>query len=164
MLLGLAHAEEMSAILGADIADQKEREEYVYIPTNAKGETMNQLRFKSAANLASGELPHFPPFGNPSNARAVCCALRDVYPEGDLLNSISTAFSHTLHAVHWDHPGDDLRPELSGPADRNAPQSARVIHPVDGGGLFRNADLGIHHDCIRLQQDGLYRHWKVAVL
>lgn len=55
MLLGLAHAEEMSAILGADIADQKEREEYVYIPTNAKGETMNQLRFKSAASLASGE-------------------------------------------------------------------------------------------------------------
>lgn len=53
MLLGLAHAEEMSAILGADIADQKEREEYVYIPTNAKGETMNQLRFKSAASLAS---------------------------------------------------------------------------------------------------------------
>ncbi|KAL1380065.1 hypothetical protein pipiens_014474 [Culex pipiens pipiens] len=53
MLLGLAHAEEMSTILGADIADQKEREEYVYIPTNAKGETMNQMRFKSAANLAS---------------------------------------------------------------------------------------------------------------
>ncbi|XP_055544264.1 uncharacterized protein LOC129729597 [Wyeomyia smithii] len=53
MLLGLAHAEEMTAILGADIADQKEREEYVYLPTNAKGETMNQLRFKSAANLAS---------------------------------------------------------------------------------------------------------------
>ncbi|XP_055608470.1 uncharacterized protein LOC129755820 [Uranotaenia lowii] len=53
MLLGLAHAEEMSAILGADIADQKEREEYIYVPTNAKGETMNQLRFKTAANLAS---------------------------------------------------------------------------------------------------------------
>ncbi|XP_055638323.1 uncharacterized protein LOC129776611 [Toxorhynchites rutilus septentrionalis] len=53
MLLGLAHAEEMIAILEVDIAEQKEREEYVYIPTNAKGETMNQLRFKSAANLAS---------------------------------------------------------------------------------------------------------------
>ncbi|XP_058451418.1 uncharacterized protein LOC131430435 [Malaya genurostris] len=53
MLLGLAHAEEMSAILGADIADQKEREEYIFLPTNARGETMNQLRFKSAANLAS---------------------------------------------------------------------------------------------------------------
>lgn len=70
MLLGLAHAEEMSAILGADIADQKEREEYVYVPINAKGETMNQLRFKSAANLASGELPQFPLFGNPSKACA----------------------------------------------------------------------------------------------
>jgi hypothetical protein len=54
MLLGLTHAEEMSSVLGADIEDQKEREEYVYIPTNSRGESLNQIRFKAASNLASG--------------------------------------------------------------------------------------------------------------
>lgn len=53
MLMGLAHAEEMRTILGIDIADQKEREDYYEVVTNAKGESLNQIRFKSASHLAS---------------------------------------------------------------------------------------------------------------
>lgn len=51
--MGLAHAEEMIAILSADIEDQKEREEIFYIPTNSRGESINQIRFKSATHLAT---------------------------------------------------------------------------------------------------------------
>lgn len=53
MLLGLAHAEEMKTILGIEIADQKEREDYYEVVTNAKGESLNQIRFKSATSLAT---------------------------------------------------------------------------------------------------------------
>lgn len=56
MLLGLTHAEEMINILIVDIADQKEREEYYEMPMNAKGESMNQVRFKTASQLATGTL------------------------------------------------------------------------------------------------------------
>ena len=53
-LLGLTHTEEMARMLGADIADQEELQTYMDMPTNAKGETLNQIRFKSACELASG--------------------------------------------------------------------------------------------------------------
>uniref|UniRef100_A0A336LTB6 CSON000734 protein n=1 Tax=Culicoides sonorensis TaxID=179676 RepID=A0A336LTB6_CULSO len=52
MLLGLVHAEEMSTILSADIADHKEQEEYYFIPTLSTGESLNTVRFKSASHLA----------------------------------------------------------------------------------------------------------------
>lgn len=55
MLLGLVHAEEMTTILTADIADQKEREEYIFIPTLSTGESLNTVRFKSASHLAFGK-------------------------------------------------------------------------------------------------------------
>lgn len=53
MLLGLAHAEEMSCVLSADIQDQKERQLEYEFPTNSNGETLNEIRFKSASQLAS---------------------------------------------------------------------------------------------------------------
>lgn len=56
MLLALTHAEEMINILIVDIADQKEREEYYEMPMNGKGESMNQVRFKTASQLATGTL------------------------------------------------------------------------------------------------------------
>lgn len=56
MLLALTHAEEMINILIVDIADQKEREEYYEMPMNSKGESMNQVRFKTASQLATGTL------------------------------------------------------------------------------------------------------------
>lgn len=56
MLLALTHAEEMINILIVDIADQKEREEYYEMPINSKGESMNQVRFKTASQLATGTL------------------------------------------------------------------------------------------------------------
>lgn len=54
--LALAHAEEMMGILIVDIADQKEREEYYEMPMNNKGESLNQVRFKTASQLATGTL------------------------------------------------------------------------------------------------------------
>lgn len=56
MLLALTHAEEMINILIVDIADQKEREEYYEMPMNARGVSMNQVRFKTASKLATGTL------------------------------------------------------------------------------------------------------------
>lgn len=56
MLLALTHAEEMINILIVDIADQKEREEYYEMPMNGRGESMNQVRFKTASQLATGTL------------------------------------------------------------------------------------------------------------
>lgn len=56
VILALMHAEEMINILIVDIADQKEREEYYELPMHANGETMNQVRFKSASQLAAGTL------------------------------------------------------------------------------------------------------------
>lgn len=53
MLLSLSHAEEMTTILGADIEDQRERQEYLDLPTNSKGESLNQIRFNTASHLAS---------------------------------------------------------------------------------------------------------------
>lgn len=53
ILLGLAHAEEMSCVLSADIQDQKERQLEYEFPTNSNGETLNEIRFKSASQLAS---------------------------------------------------------------------------------------------------------------
>lgn len=53
MLLALTHAEEMINILIVDIADQKEREEYYEMPMNGKGESLNQVRFKTASQLAT---------------------------------------------------------------------------------------------------------------
>lgn len=55
MLLGLVHAEEMTGILSADIVDQKEREDYIYVPTLSTGESLNSVRFKSASHLAFGK-------------------------------------------------------------------------------------------------------------
>ena len=52
MLLGLTHAEKMVGILIGDITDQKEREEYYEMPLNSNGESMNQIRFKAASELA----------------------------------------------------------------------------------------------------------------
>lgn len=56
MLLALTHAGEMINILIVDIADQKEREEYYEMPMNSKGESMNQVRFRTASKLATGTL------------------------------------------------------------------------------------------------------------
>lgn len=53
MLLGLTHAEKMVSILIGDITDQKEREEYYEMPYNSNGESMNQVRFKAASELAA---------------------------------------------------------------------------------------------------------------
>ncbi len=53
MLLGLTHAEKMVGILIGDITDQKEREEYYEMPVNSNGESMNQVRFKAASELAA---------------------------------------------------------------------------------------------------------------
>uniref|UniRef100_A0A182KFT2 Uncharacterized protein n=1 Tax=Anopheles christyi TaxID=43041 RepID=A0A182KFT2_9DIPT len=54
MLLGLAHAEEMSTILQMSIADQKDSE-YIWT-TSEQEESINEWRFKSAEKLASGRL------------------------------------------------------------------------------------------------------------
>ncbi|XP_049531699.1 uncharacterized protein LOC125949054 [Anopheles darlingi] len=51
MLLGLAHAEEMSTILQMSIADQKDSE-YIWT-TSEQEEAINEWRFKSAEKLAS---------------------------------------------------------------------------------------------------------------
>uniref|UniRef100_A0A182QPZ8 Uncharacterized protein n=1 Tax=Anopheles farauti TaxID=69004 RepID=A0A182QPZ8_9DIPT len=51
MLLGLAHAEEMSTILQMSIADQKDGE-YIWT-TSEQEESINEWRFKSAEKLAS---------------------------------------------------------------------------------------------------------------
>ncbi|XP_058115939.1 uncharacterized protein LOC131288311 [Anopheles ziemanni] len=51
MLLGLAHAEEMSTILQMSIADQKDSE-YIWT-TSEQEESINEWRFKSAEKLAS---------------------------------------------------------------------------------------------------------------
>uniref|UniRef100_A0A182PRH8 Uncharacterized protein n=1 Tax=Anopheles epiroticus TaxID=199890 RepID=A0A182PRH8_9DIPT len=51
MLLGLAHAEEMSTILQMSIADQKDSE-YIWT-TSEHEESINEWRFKSAEKLAS---------------------------------------------------------------------------------------------------------------
>lgn len=56
MLLGLVHAEEMTKILSADIADQREREDFVLVPTLPNGESLNSARFKTASHLAFGLL------------------------------------------------------------------------------------------------------------
>lgn len=56
MLLGLAHAEEMSNLLQADIADLKEKEWFELMPTNSRGETLNSIRFNEASHLASAIL------------------------------------------------------------------------------------------------------------
>lgn len=52
-LLGLTHAEKMVNVLIGDITDQKEREEYYEMPVNSNGESMNQVRFKAASELAA---------------------------------------------------------------------------------------------------------------
>lgn len=57
MLLGLAHAEEMSTILQMSIADQKDGE-YIWT-TSEQEESINEWRFKSAEKLASGRLSVF---------------------------------------------------------------------------------------------------------
>uniref|UniRef100_A0A182SRG1 Uncharacterized protein n=1 Tax=Anopheles maculatus TaxID=74869 RepID=A0A182SRG1_9DIPT len=54
MLLGLAHAEEMSTILQMSIADQKDSE-YIWT-TSEQEESINEWRFKSAERLASGKI------------------------------------------------------------------------------------------------------------
>lgn len=56
VVMGLLHAEEMINILVVDIADQKDREEYYELPMHANGETMNQVRFKTATQLAASTL------------------------------------------------------------------------------------------------------------
>lgn len=43
----------MVGILLGDITDQKEREEYYEMPVNSNGESMNQVRFRAASELAS---------------------------------------------------------------------------------------------------------------
>lgn len=59
--------------------------------------------------------------------------------------------SNAVYVVRRDDFGDNLRSELSGTVDWNASQSARVLHPLDGGGLLRNVDFGVRHDRSRLQ-------------
>lgn len=53
MVLGLTHAEKMVSTLIGDITDQKEREENYEMPYNSNGESMNQVRFKAASELAA---------------------------------------------------------------------------------------------------------------
>lgn len=67
--MALLHAEEMINILVVDIADQKDREEYYELPMHANGETMNQVRFKSATKLAAGTI----------NVLYVCAGVVGVY-------------------------------------------------------------------------------------
>lgn len=56
MLLALTHAEQIVNVLIVDMADQKEREEYYELTINSKGETLNQIRFNNASDLAATTL------------------------------------------------------------------------------------------------------------
>ncbi|KAJ6633092.1 hypothetical protein Bhyg_15646 [Pseudolycoriella hygida] len=53
MLLSLTHAEKMNNILIREINDQKEREEFYETILNSNGESMNQVRFRDASELAT---------------------------------------------------------------------------------------------------------------
>lgn len=57
VLLGLAHAEEMDSILQVDMAEHQDREDYYItdMDIHSSGLPINDLRFKSASELASSE-------------------------------------------------------------------------------------------------------------
>lgn len=75
VVLALLHAEEMINVLIVDIADQKEREEYYELPMHANGETMNQVRFKSASQLAAGTLSALYACAVAVGVYLLCCVL-----------------------------------------------------------------------------------------
>lgn len=72
MLLGLTHADKMVSILLGDITDQKEREEYYEMPVNSNGESMNQVRFRAASELAASTRTSL--FGGVAMATLYVCA------------------------------------------------------------------------------------------
>lgn len=73
VVMALLHAEDMISILINDIADQKEREEIYELPMHSNGETINQVRFKSATKLAAGTVNMLYACGGIAGVYMVCC-------------------------------------------------------------------------------------------